>query len=195
MPQSTIASFPPHPNEAIHLNDWLFVTIHPYLSGRILETESGSGLFASRLTDHGFRIELNANSEDNREFLREKFKSNSLVRAVHRIDFRTDHQLEPHYSHFQDNYPTVLAIGDFVQNDFYPRDSFEKAKSLVCRGGNIIIAGSLPIDVYPGIEADMPEIKKHSRPYILQLLNNFQSRMASYFYWNGLSFVAVGTKI
>lgn len=194
MPQLTIQTFLPQPESAGQLHDWILETVQPYISGRTLETESGTGVFTSKLIAHGFTLELNADSEGNREFLREKFKNAPLVRAIHKINFRTQPRMELKYAHFQNCFPTVLAIGNIPQNGFYEESSCNKAKRFAQEGGNIIIAGRCEVDIYPGAEPDPLEIKKITAPHIMRLLGNCELALARYFHWTGLSFIAVGRK-
>jgi hypothetical protein len=182
------------PENLDQLYDWIGEIIRPALFGRILETETGIGTFSAKLTEAESVIELNASSENDRTYLREKFRDDPRIRAVHLINFRTRPEIEQRYQKAKDKFSTVIAIGDLANYGYYDPIYVHKAKQFLSPEGNMIITGRCKIDVYPGSEPDLSLIETSTLPYIRSLLTNCDLLIRQYFNWNGLSFLAVGRK-
>jgi hypothetical protein len=183
------------PESLEQLYDWILEAVLPAISGRVLETESGTGIFTAKLIQRNFNVELNASTEANRAYLRKKFKNDPRVRAVHLIHFRTQPQMEHKYIKAKNRFPTVVAIGDIATCGFYERPSIEKAKQFLSAEGHIIISCRCGVDIYPGSQPDPEIITDNTFPYIANLLTDCELLMVKYFNWNGLSFMAVGRKV
>src|SRR5258708_20431077 len=115
MSQETIEVFLQQPQEIGRLTDWIFATIHPFIVNRVIETNSAQGAMSSRLLESGFTVQLNATSENHREYLQETFGSTHLVRGIHRINFLNP-RMEVKYLDFQERFSTVLALN--IEEDF-----------------------------------------------------------------------------
>jgi len=183
-----------HPESLEHLEDWILETVHPAISDRVLETESGKGNFSAKLVELEYVIELNASSEAERDYLKAKFKDVVRVRAVHRINFRARPELEQRYLKAKNTFPTVIAIGDLLHYNFHESVFIRKAEQFLSPGGNIIITGRCKVDLYPGSDPDPSVISINTLPYVSTLLTNCELLLVKYFNWKGLSFLAVGQK-
>jgi hypothetical protein len=193
MSQLNINSFPVDTTSLESLSTWIFENIRPFLQDRILEINSSNEYFSTMLLNDGFTIQLNAKSEDHRQFLRDTFKDSTLVRGIHKINF-SNPRMEIKYREFQHQFSTVIAFHDFAEDVFYEKPSLDKAKRFLRPGGHIIIAAQAENDLFPGAEPDLGYLRKHNRKWINSLLSDCEVRRLRFFNWKGLCFIAIGRK-
>jgi len=189
-----IESFLSTTEEKQRLNDWMFETIKPFIKGRIFEIHSGEGEFSSRLINHGFTIQLNAISDSNRKYLRDKFKESTMVRGVHKIDFFRE-DLEEEYSHFENQFPTVIVRDDIEENVINTIHTIKKAKRLLSHGGRFIVIGQCPTVLFPGTFPDIKLLKQHNRDWISKLMINCNLIKTWYFIFGSPNFISVAEKV
>ena len=194
MGQHAIEVFYPQSESIDHFNHWIIEIILPYITGRVLETNSDRGAISSKLIEQGFTVQLNAASESNRNFLQDKFKEMPLVRGIHKINFLNP-RMELKYLKFQDQFQTIIALGNIEENTFYDKSSIDKARRLLKVGGNMIVLGKAQSCFFPGSEIDFIELKKYNWSLIQNLLHNCEVLITRFFDRNGLYFIAVGEKI
>jgi len=190
MSSHSIESFLATNQDINRLYHWIFEIVQPYIVGRVFETHSGNGKLSSLLIDDGFKVQLNATSEANREWLRQKFKDVPLVRGVHKIDF-SHPELEEQYRHFENKFSTVLACGDFKTNFHYDTQALNKAKRLLMDGGRLIIVSQCPTIFFPGVDQDVEQLKRYTRDWIANVLRNCSILKIRLFDCNGTCFVSI----
>ncbi len=187
------------PMEVKSLNQWIFEKIRPYLKGRVLEMESGAGTFSEIFVEREIRIHLSESDRDCRKLLRERFKENPIMRAVHKIDFHQN-SFEAAYSELTGVFDTVVFLNAVEKP---PIDSMAVANAslLLRKGGHLIILAQAHTSLYQGLGNGWEEWKRYNREDLKSLLkSDYEVLMARYFNLpstfsqKGLSVVAVGRK-
>lgn len=177
--QQKIDTFLSQPGELQRLNQWIFENIHPYIKGRTLEIGSGQTTFSSLLISHGLSLHLSDADSITRYKLRERFKENPIVKAVHHIDLHHI-DFDQAYSSMAGVFSTILAL-NITENAFSLKKIVENVKMLLRKGGHLIIAIPSYTELFPGAEPDLKELKQLDQKPLLQLLGECQILKTRYF--------------
>ena len=160
--------------------DWIYDLIAPYIKGRIMEFGSGKGSFSTILTTHNISLHVSDSIKANRDILRSKFKELSLVKGVHNLDsYRSD--FNQFYSKYLGVFDTVIA-SNIHEYGFFHEMAIEKAKSLLGKGGHLMILVPAPTTLYYGIEQDDNDYNRYNLRLLKRLLNDeFDILITRYF--------------
>jgi len=156
--------------DIIRLTNWIFDTIQPYTKGRTLEMGSGQGAIASIFIAHGLPIHLSDESQDNREKLRKKFHGIGAVRMIHDIDFLSE-IFTRKYTGSIGAFSTVVAV-NIAGHGYYDAKALNNAKHLLRIRGHLIIVAPVHTTLYPGLEQDLNEYKKHNAIVVKKMMGN-----------------------
>ena len=95
------------PSEGIQsLNKWVFETIRPFIKGRTLEIGSGTNSLCPLFSEYNRPIHLSDTNQFYLQTLRDTYKDNPFVRAVHDFDFSS--------AEFQQSNPDTTNVFDTV---------------------------------------------------------------------------------
>lgn len=167
-------------SDPLQREKWLFDTIEPYISGRVLEVNSGLGSFAVEFIAKRIPIHLSDPVIDKSQSLLEQFTGIAAVRAVHNIDF-----LHPDfrnvYSHLAGRFKTIIAINIVAYDLRSIKLIFRNISYLLRdRGRLVTIAPSLTA-LYDGMELGFSEWKAYNRGPLREFLVGFKLISKTYF--------------
>jgi|GEM_PF-3408530 len=153
----TIDRFSCDPQETATFYKWLATTIIPFIRVKVLEANSGDGELSALLVEQGVPLRLNVPDESSRVLLRERFKENTLVRGVNRIDFAQP-EMEVAYKDAEGVFSTVIDLWgpDFRGNK---EQSRKKAWRLLQEDGILISAVPSHSTLWPGVNYSPEELR------------------------------------
>jgi hypothetical protein len=160
------------------LNRWIFETIGPYIKGRTLEINSGTNSLCPIFIEHNRPIHLSDTNQLHLQALRETYKGNQLVRAVHNFDFLA--------SDFQLSHPETLNAFDTVIALDLPTTDFSKIvdniKYVIPQRGTLALILLAYTSIYHGLSQNLDDWKRYNGKSIKQILMfNFSILKIRYF--------------
>ena len=90
----------------LQLKKWIFEMIKTYIHGRTLEIDGGETSLCPLFMDHNLPIHLTSRDQLVLRTLRDRYKDNDNVRAIHSFDFIA--------GDFQTRYPETRGVFDTV---------------------------------------------------------------------------------
>jgi SAM-dependent methyltransferase len=168
------------PQDLPRLNNWLFETAHPYITGKVLELNSGSGEFSSHLALHKIKVHLSDAEKNNRDILRKRFEGIPAFRGVHNIDF-----LRPDFTRFYSSglgvFDTLLAL-NVAEYGFLVNPALDNAKQLLRKGGYLILIAPAFTALYHDLEETLEVWHKYNRRPLKRFLGaGLKIRLVRYF--------------
>lgn len=147
------------------LNRWMFETIRPYSSGRVLEIGSGIGNISAFFLHEGYDITLTDIRENYCSILRQKFSSEKSLREVLHLDLVAP-DFESRYKHILNSFNTVFALNvvEHIQDDEL---AIKNAHKLLVPGGILIILVPAFSMLYNRLDHEL----FHYRRYVKRDLN------------------------
>ena len=167
-------------SKILKLQEWLFETIRPYISGRVMELNSGMGSLAPQFVTVRMPLHLSDPAMDKYQSLLQQFTGITAVRAVHNIDF-----LHPAftnvYAHLAGRFKTIIAINIADYDLRSIKLVFRNISYLLCdRGRLVTIAPSLTA-LYDGMELEFNAWKEYNRGPLREFLAGFKLISKTYF--------------
>jgi len=157
-------------SETKGLNHWMFETILPYVSGRILEIGSGIGNISSQFVAAKMPITLTEFDGQYCHMLREKFDKEPLVRGIYQLDL-VHAAFEKNYSQLLNSFDTVFAL-NVVEHIADDKQAIANARSLLAPGGRLIILVPAYQALYNGIDRGLDHYRRYTRKSIKHLLSD-----------------------
>lgn len=177
--QEIFPTFIQIPDEFSRLSKWMFEMIEPYIKGKVLEVDSGTGSISSVFAENTIPVHLSDPDKKNRDFLREKFKDIISIKEIYNIDFlRTD--FEQYYSTLNGVFSTIVAL-NISEHGFYKQAAQQNAAKILRKNGHLIIAVPPFTAVYSDLEISPEEWKIYNRKSLKQRLSGFQILKTRYF--------------
>ena len=176
MPSAFVAESP----DPLQREKWLFDTIEPYISGRVLEVNSGLGSFAAEFLAKRMPIHLSDPNIDKCQSLLEQFTGITAVRAVHNIDF-----LHPDftnvYSPLASRLKTIIAV-NIVDYDLRSiKLIFRNISYLLRERGRLVTIAPSLTALYDGMELEFSEWRACNRKPLREFLAGFKAITKMYF--------------
>jgi 2-polyprenyl-3-methyl-5-hydroxy-6-metoxy-1,4-benzoquinol methylase len=152
-------------SKADKFNRWMYETIKPYCSGKVLEIGSGIGNISKYFLAGQFQIVLTDVRDIYCDKLKEKFSSDSNLLGVENLDL-VDLDFDKKYvTHFE-KYNTVFALNvvEHIKDDGL---AIANAKKLLVNGGHLIIL----VPAYQKLYNQLDKALEHYRRYTKKQLN------------------------
>lgn len=152
--------------QANQFNDWMFETIKPFCSGRILEIGSGIGNISSRFIDHNYDIVLSDVREQYCDQLSIKFP-NSSVQLVDLVksDFKKN------YKDLIGQFDTIVALNvvEHIEDDRY---ALANIKQLLKPGGKCVILVPAFDALYNAFDKELFHFRRYNRKTLKALMSD-----------------------
>ena len=163
---------------AIKFNRWMYDTIKPFCSGRILEIGSGIGNISRQFIDEGSDITLS----DIREVYCDVLKKNFPGSTVLQLDL-THPTFDSLYRDNLFKYDTVFALNVFehIENEMLATNNCYK---LLSRGGKLIILVPAYEHLYNRFDKELNHFRRYTAPRLKNLLEAQQFRVVHSQYFN-----------
>lgn len=168
--------------DANKLNKWMFETIRPYSSGRVLEIGSGIGNISQFYFDNGFDITLSDIRDNYCSILKNKFGRHKNFRDVINLDLVAP-DFEQRYKELLGTFNTVFALNvvEHIEND---QLAIANANKLLASGGNLIILVPAFQALYNRFDRELFHFRRYTRPTLNRFFQNEQLIMVKSFYFN-----------
>jgi SAM-dependent methyltransferase len=124
-------------SDAGKFNQWMYHTIKPFCSGKILEVGSGIGNISQYFLNDHQQISLSDLSPDYFNILESKFKGFQNLNALFTLDF-AEKELEKKYPQLIGQFDTVFAL-NVLEHVRDHEQSIRNCYSLLKPGGKLII--------------------------------------------------------
>ncbi|MCU0436604.1 MAG: class I SAM-dependent methyltransferase [Raineya sp.] len=165
------------------LNNWMYQTIQPYCTGKILEIGSGIGNISQFFIKNNQDITLSDIRDNYCNELKKKFPK-ATVLNLDLVDKDFDGKMKEHL----EQYDTIFALNvvEHIENDYL---ALENARKLLKKGGNLIILVPAYQWLYNGFDTEL----EHYRRYTAQTLqerftkNHFSILKSKYFNFAGIA--------
>lgn len=148
------------------LNRWMYLTIKPYSSGRVLEIGSGIGNISAFFLKDNFDITLSDIRENYCQILNKKFNKEKSFREVIHLDLVAP-DFDTRYKALLGTFNTVFALNvvEHIEDD---QLAIKNANKLLKTGGHLIIL----VPAYQFLYNRFDKELFHFRRYIKSSLNN-----------------------
>lgn len=159
----------PQPLNGIErLSQWIYDTVHPYIEGRVLEIGARSGTISGYFVNDNTRIRISDPRSKYYQLLQEKFKDNSCIKGIHKIDPKVT-GFETVYSSFLGKFHTVLLLNT-IEVDADDPELLLNIKNLVIEGGYLIMNMPVRIAFFNNSEEVLDYWKHNARKILRKLL-------------------------
>lgn len=156
-------------DDQLQYNNWLFDNIRPYIRGRVLEIDSGSGLMSALFMENAIPIHLSDPDKTNQENLKIKFHGNPYLKMVHLLDLNSP-DFEMLHSNKFSLIDTVIAT-NILDHGPYDQEAMRNAKKLLPARGRIAMMLPIHTAVYDQESLDPGMLLKYNQKYIKSLLS------------------------
>ncbi|MDZ4822859.1 MAG: class I SAM-dependent methyltransferase [Flavobacteriales bacterium] len=168
------------------LNRWIYDTIAPHCSGKILEIGSGIGNISQCFINAGATIMLSDIRDSYCEILREKFAGNTNVLGIKNINL-TDGDFENKFSSLLNSFDSVFAINvvEHIQDDSL---AILNAYKLLKTRGKLIILVPAYQTLYNGFDKELEHYRRYTQKTLRKKLEqHFEVIHSKYFNAAGIA--------
>ncbi|MEI6059941.1 MAG: class I SAM-dependent methyltransferase [Bacteroidota bacterium] len=151
---------------ADHFNKWMYETIKPYCSGKILEIGSGVGNISAFFLNDQQSITLSDIREGYCNSLRGKFGSDSHLSGIEQMDL-VEMEFDIKFGKYFGRFDTVFAL-NVVEHIFNDQLAVSNCYKLLKPGGNLVIL----VPAYQWLYNDFDKELEHYRRYTRQKLES-----------------------
>lgn len=169
-------------SSADKLNQWIFDTISPYSSGKVLEIGSGIGNISEYYFKAGFEITLSDIRENYCQTLRKKFSDQKTLREVIQLDLVAA-DFDIRYKSLLSSFNTVFALNvvEHIEDD---QMAIKNAKKLLVNGGNLIILVPAYQFLYNRFDEELFHFRRYNRKRLNALFLHEQLKIVKSFSFN-----------
>lgn len=168
-------------SKADKFNHWMFETIYPFCSGRILEIGSGIGNISQFFIDANASITLSDIRESYCTQLKKRFSDAPALDEVLLIDL-SDSDFENKYHKYEKTFDTVFALNvvEHIENDAL---ALKHCHFLLKDGGTLIILVPAYQSLYCSFDKGLGHYRRYTRKTLKNVfeINNFHIKHARYF--------------
>ena len=173
-------------SEADQFNNWMYNTIKPYCSGKILEIGSGIGNISKYFLDDNQNITLSDIRQNYVDILKKQFQDQSSLNDVMLVDI-VDPDFDTKYAQHLGTFDSIYALNivEHVKDD---KLAIANCKKLLKPGGNLVIL----VPAYQKLYNLFDEELEHYRRYTMKSLdhimteNNLKIQKHQYFNFIGI---------
>ncbi|MDR3716094.1 MAG: class I SAM-dependent methyltransferase [Puia sp.] len=149
-------------------NRWLFETIRPYCSGRLLEIGSGIGNISVSLLKLGIPVTLSDLREEYCDILRSRFGGMATLDDVCRADLAAP-DFEERYPRLLDHFDSVVALNvvEHIREDSL---AIANCKKMLRPGGRLIVLVPAYQFLFNNLDRELGHFRRYDKKSLRQLL-------------------------
>ena len=169
-------------SRADRFNAWMYHTISPFCSGRVLEIGSGIGNISAFFLNNGHRITLSDLRPNYRERLNEKYSAFKNLESVIQLDL-VDPVFPEKFRHLTHEFDTVFALNviEHIRDDSL---AIRNCHSLVKPGGNLIILVPAFQSLYNQFDKNLGHYRRYKQQSLNALLSKYGFKIIHNQYFN-----------
>jgi len=167
---------------AVKLNQWMYETIRPYCSGRILEIGSGIGNISAHFLNQGDDITLSDIRQNYCDILKERFGTYKNLKGVIHLDLVAE-DFDVRYKDLLHSFNTVFALNvvEHIEDD---QLAVKNAKKLLVENGNLIILVPAYQFLYNRFDKELFHFRRYTRQRLNMLFKEEKLSILRSFYFN-----------
>lgn len=173
-------------SEAENFNRWMYETIRPLCSGRILEVGSGIGNISHFFIHDGYDITLSDFENSYFPRLKKKFDNKPNLRGIYLIDFSTQN-IEEKFPGLAGTFDTVFAL-NVVEHIEDHRQALINANKMLKPGGRVIILVPAFQQLYNSFDEQLGHYRRYTDKSLRNLLEETGFEVVHSQYFN---FIAI----
>ena len=169
-------------SSAGRFNTWMYETIEPFCSGRILEIGSGIGNISEFFLASGYTIALSDLRKNYLELLGQKFSGYPNLDNILQLDL-VDSNFDRNFSPYLETFDTVFALNvvEHIEND---QLAIQNAGKLLKEGGTLIILVPAYNFLYNRFDSLLGHYRRYTRKSLKGLFLNNGLRILQSRYFN-----------
>ena len=162
-------------------NRWMYDTIKPHCSGKILEIGSGIGNISQFFIKEGAEILLSDIEANYFPLLQEKFGGYKNLKGIQLLDL-SDKNLEKNYPEMIGVFDTIFAL-NVVEHIPDHEQAMKNALKMLKKGGKVVILVPAFQWLYNGFDKQLDHQQRYTQKSLRTLLegNGFQVKHTQYF--------------
>jgi len=170
-------------SKADKFNKWMYQTIKPHCTGRILEIGSGIGNISQFFVNEGADLTLSDIREGYCSMLRKKFSSVRQVIQLNLTDPAFDHAFREYLGQFD----TVFAL-NVVEHIEDHMLAISNCHKLLKPGGRLVILVPAYMSLYNQFDLELEHFRRYTKKVLTDvfLRNQFTIRHTQYFNFMGI---------
>lgn len=169
--------------EAGKFNEWMYETVRPYCTGKILEIGSGIGNISRFFVDAGADITLSDLRPVYCDVLKRKFPE---VQEIIPLDL-THPSFDSEYAHITRKYDSAFALNvvEHIKDDAL---AIRNCHKLLKEGGKLVILVPAYAKLYNRFDRELEHFRRYTKKMLNQTLLNqkFQIAHSQYFNFMGI---------
>lgn len=173
-------------SQANRFNQWMFNTIRPFCTGKILEIGSGIGNISEYFINDGYDISLSDLRQNYTGRLKEKFSSFQNLRDILLMDL-TDPAFEDKFSNYREHFDTIFALNvvEHIEDDIL---AVHNCRYLLKAGGRLIILVPAYAFLYNRFDELLGHFRRYTKKSLKQIIieNGFEIIRSKYFNLAGI---------
>lgn len=171
-------------SEADNFNKWMYKTIKPYCSGRILEIGSGIGNISEYFLNNKHNITLSDIRENYCSILERKFADKSNLEDVFLIDI-IDVDFDTKHKDLFGTFDSIYALNivEHVKDDL---QAIANCKKLLKENGNLIILVPAYQSLYNGFDKELEHYRRYTQASLNKIFTENKLKIIHQQYFNSI---------
>jgi SAM-dependent methyltransferase len=173
-------------SKANRFNQWMFETIEPYCSGKLLEIGSGIGNISKFFLEQGYQIALSDIRQNYCEYLQQKFSHQSNLIDILQLDL-VDAEFQNKYEPLREKFDTLFSLNviEHIEDDAL---AIKNASYLLKKGGRLIILVPAYNWLFNHFDKALGHFRRYNRKSLIELFvqNRLKIRHVQYFNLAGI---------
>jgi SAM-dependent methyltransferase len=167
-------------------NRWMYETIKPHCSGKILEIGSGIGNISQFFINEGAEITLSDIETSYFPLLQDKFGESQNLKGIQLLDL-SDKNLEKNHPKMIEAFDTIFAL-NVVEHIPGHEQAMKNALKMLRKGGKVIILVPAFHWLYNGFDKQLDHQRRYTQKSLHTLLEDsgFEVKHAQYFNFMGV---------
>jgi SAM-dependent methyltransferase len=173
-------------SEALQFNRWMYETIKPHCSGKILEIGSGIGNISQFFIEEGAEISLSDIETSYFPLLIEKFAGNQNLNGIHLLDL-SDKNMEKNHPETIGAFDTIFAL-NVVEHILDHEQAMKNAMKMLRKGGKVVILVPAFQCLFNGFDKQLDHHRRYTQNSLRTLLEDAGFEIK---HWQYFNFIAI----
>lgn len=174
-------------SDAVKFNNWMYQTIRPFCSGRILEIGSGIGNISALFIHSNQTITLSDIRENYTSLLVKKFTNHANLEEVVLLDLVAENFQEK-YASYLETFDTIFALNvvEHIEDD---KQAIENCKLLLKKGGRLIILVPAYQSLYNVFDQELFHFRRYTTRSLKNIFEKNDLKIINSQYFNSIGII------